>query len=129
VSIKSEATPPTQENLSEKIRAMGTLTAQAQRLGEEQTQHSARAQQLDDQIKQGEVKFGKLMQDFLQLERALELKKKHIAEDKEARERELASYQAKTEQIRSIITRVNAIATDENVGSSTGGLGDSRSQT
>lgn len=69
------------------------------------------------------------MQDFLQLERALELKKKHIAEDKEARVRELASYQAKTEQIRSITTRINAIATVEDVGSSSGMLGDSRYQT
>ena len=112
--MKSEALSPTPENLSEKIRVMGTLTAQAQQLGEEQSMHAERIRKLDEEIKQGELKYGKMLQDYLGLQRALELKKKHINEDTEARKQELLSHQRKTEQIRSIIAQVNAIATEEN---------------
>jgi hypothetical protein len=93
---------------------MGTLTAQAQQLGEEQSMHAERIHKLDEEIKQGELKYGKMLQDYLGLQRALELKKKHINEDTEARKQELLSHQRKTEQIRSIIAQVNAIATEEN---------------
>ena len=74
--------------------------------------HTEKAQQLEEQIKQGELKYGKMLQDYLQLQRALELKKKHIKEDKEARERELASIRSKTEDIRRVLDNINAIATD-----------------
>ena len=74
--------------------------------------HTEKAQQLEEQIKQGELKYGKMLQDYLQLQRALELKKKHIKEDKEARERELASIHSKTEDIRRVLDNINAIATD-----------------
>jgi hypothetical protein len=97
-----------------------SLTAQAQQLTEEQSMHTERAQQLEKEIEQGELKHGKMLQDFLQLQRALELKKKHIEEDKDARKRELQSHHLKTEEIRSIIAKINAIAMDENVASLVG---------
>lgn len=110
----------TPENLAERFRAVGTLTAQAQQLGEEQRMHAERVRQLDEEIKQSELKYGKMLQDYHQLQRALELKKKHIKEDNEAREQESLSHQSKTEQIRSILAKLNAITTGENGESSVG---------
>lgn len=96
------------------------MTTRAQQLTEEQKMHSERAQQLDEQIKQDELKYGQMLQHLLKLQRAIDLKKKHIQEDKETQEQEQLSYHSKTEEIRLVVARINAIAMDEDCGSSAG---------
>ena len=107
-------------NGSEKIKRFRTLTTRAQKLTEEQKMHAERGKQLDEQIKQDELKYGQMLQNLLKLQRALDLKKKHIQEDKERQEQERLSYHSKTEEIRSVVARLNAIAMDEDCGSSAG---------
>ena len=113
---KTEAASPTPESDSEKMRKMRTLVAQAQQLTEEEKMHTELAQQLKGTIDQGRIEYGQMIQNSLKLQRAIELKKKHIEEDEGRRSMELSYKQSKTEALRLSIARMNAIAGDENNG-------------
>ena len=67
------------------------------------------------------MKLGKMLRDLFDLQRAIDLKKKHIKEDKEERERELSSSHQKTESVSFILAQISVIATDENGSSLTRG--------
>lgn len=113
---KTEAASPAPESDSEKMRKMRTLLAQAQQLTEEERRHTEVAQELKEKIDQTRIEYGQMIQNSLKLQRAIELKKKHIEEDEGKRNMELSHKQSKTEALRLTIARLNAIAGDENNG-------------
>jgi hypothetical protein len=96
------------------MRKLRTLVAQAKQLTEEEKMHTELAQQLKGTIDQGRIEYGQMIQNSLKLQRAIELKKKHIEEDEGRLSMEISHKQSKTEALRLTIARMNTIAGDEN---------------
>lgn len=102
------------EGLVEKVRQLGTLTAQADKLAKEQAIHTKRAKELEEQIKQGELACGRMLQQTLELQRAIEIRKKHIKEDRKELSDELSLREVKMEQIKSIVSSINKLTIETN---------------
>ena len=116
------------EVLRDKLRQLSTLTAQAHKLAEEQANNKKRANDLEEQIQKGELACGRMLQQALELQNAIEIKKRHLKEDKKKLTSELSSSETKIEEIRSIVSRINALTMETNAGISDGGSHQVRKQ-
>lgn len=104
----------------EKVRRLSTLTARVQKLREEQQMHIQRAQGLETQIKEGELACGRMIQQVLQIQQAIEIRKRHVKEDKKILSEELQSKECKMEEMDSILSQMNEIGFETNAEGSGG---------
>jgi len=120
VDVKVSCSRTNSENSMEKVRRLNKLTARVQELREEQQMHNQRAQGLEKQIKEGELACGRMIQQVLQIQQAIEIRKRHVKEDKEILSKELLSKECKMEEMDSILSRMNEIGMETNAEDSDG---------
>ena len=78
-------------------------------LRKERATHMHTIEELEAKVANGEILYGKLIQDWLRIQRAMELKKKHIAEDKEQLFREQQSRHDTDETIDSVLASISKL--------------------
>lgn len=66
-------------------------------------------QKLEKKVVDGELVCGRLIQQYLEIGRAIELKKRHIKEDKEALAKGHKSRDDMREEIDSLTSRISAL--------------------
>lgn len=101
--------------VAEAFRQVRTLNAQVQELADQQKAHAQSAKELEAKILEGEVACGRMSQQLFELQNAIRIKQRHIAEDKAKLTREISSNEAKMEEIRSIVSRITAITMETDV--------------
>ena len=114
--------PPTtsSESLLDRFHQLKTLTAQADKLAEEQATYTRRTKELEGQIQKGELACGRMLQQALELQNAIDIRKRHVQEDERKLNSELSSRESKIEQIRLIVSRINVLTMEMNAGVCTG---------
>jgi len=83
---------------------------QLEGLRKERATHVHLIGELEAKITDGEIVYGRLIQTWLKIQRAIELKKKHVAEDKEQLLKEQQSRQNTDEMIDSVLANISKLA-------------------
>ena len=78
-------------------------------LRKERATHMDTIGELEVKIAHGEILCGRLIQNWLKIQRAMELKKKHVAEDKEQLSREQQSRNDTDERINSVLADISKL--------------------
>lgn len=89
---------------------VATLSAQVQELREAQKRHIENANELEARILKNEVACGRMIESALEIGRMIELKKRHLAEDRERLSRERQSRDEALERVDSIMAQIGRIA-------------------
>lgn len=95
-----------------KADLLQTLSKQIEDLRQEHTKHIQNVQRLEVQIEEGEIVCGRLMQQYLEIGRAIQLKKKHLAEDKEELSKEHQSRDSTDQAIDMVLKRISSLVLD-----------------
>lgn len=98
--------PPDETEVHTKAESLQKLSAKMDALRAERAQHVNDIQILEKRIEQSEVVCGRMIQDYLELGRGIQLKQKHIAEDKEKLSREHRSEKRIDEMVDSTLARI-----------------------
>ena len=110
------------KTIPNKIQRLSTLTAQAQKLGEEHREHTETAKQLEAHITESELACGRMFQEVLRLQQIIEMRKRHMKEDRERLLSEQSLKESKSERIRLIISQINSLTMETNAEMSAGHL-------
>lgn len=81
-------------------------------LRQDHSTHIRRVRELEAIVEDGEIMCGQMIQKYLELGRAIEIKKKHVHEDKRTLSRELSSKDDVMGKIHSIMAQMNALMAD-----------------
>ena len=84
------------------------LREEIKKLQDEHEVHDLAIQQLEEQIKLLEVSCGRMIQQHLELGRAIELKKRHIAEDKRQLLKSKKCLEATNQKTNSILASISS---------------------
>ncbi|EXJ53498.1 uncharacterized protein A1O5_13274 [Cladophialophora psammophila CBS 110553] len=134
IDVKSSASEMNSRNIAEAIRLLSVWTTRAKQLREEQEIHLQRAQELQEQIRAGELACGRMTQQVLEAQEeirsltqkvletreAIVIRKRHIKEDEEKLSQELRAKERKMEEVMSIVSRVNKITLETSTAISDG---------
>ncbi|KAJ9607031.1 hypothetical protein H2200_008103 [Cladophialophora chaetospira] len=94
------------------VEALQFLYARVEDLKREQLKHVQDVQRLESQIKNGEATCGRLLQQYLEISRAIVTKKKHIEEDKAQLSEVQRSREAMDGKIDSILAQISSLVLD-----------------
>jgi hypothetical protein len=89
---------------------VAALSAQVQELREAQRRHVENANDLEARIRTNELACGRLIESALEIGRAIDLKKRHLAEDRDRLTRECIARDQTMEKVDSILGQIGRIA-------------------
>lgn len=78
-------------------------------LRQSHSDHILKARQLEARVEDGETMCGQMIQKYLELGRAIEIKKRHVHEDKRALLNELSSKDDVMGRIHAIMAQMNVL--------------------
>lgn len=90
----------------ETLRQLGT---EMESLRQNHSIHIRRARELEARVEDGEIMCGQMIQKYLELGRAIEIKRKHVNEDKRALSQELSSKDDVMGKIHLIMAQMNVL--------------------
>lgn len=97
------------ENRPSRGELLQKLSTQLEELRTENVKYAQTTQTLETQIREAEIVCGRLLQNYLEIGRALEVKKRHVREDKERLAKEQQRRQTNNERIDSTVAQISRL--------------------
>lgn len=98
-----------QEGRVNRAEQLQRLSAELTELRTENAKHAQATQKLEAQIQEAEIVCGRLLQNYLEIGRALEMKKRHVKEDKERLEKEQRRKRMNNERIDLTVAQISRL--------------------